>query len=130
MMHNDTTHILESLETLSVIRHKRQRHAVEAALTAEVDSHSLDDPSLAVIFMNEMIKTISVLDEKNAKLAAENKQIKDMICSVMDMYEKVRSEKEKGTKVRRFSCGVQRNNLRRYHTRRNSFGDKARAVLD
>jgi hypothetical protein len=80
--------------------------------------------------MNEMIKTISVLDEKNAKLAAENKQIKDMICSVMDMYEKVRSEKEKGTKVRRFSCGVQRNNLRRYHTRRNSFGDKARAVLD
>jgi hypothetical protein len=127
MANTEVTSIVEGLKSLSVIKHRTQQHAVEAALSSEIDNHTLDDPSLAIIFMKEMIKTSQILDGKNEKLEAENKRIKDIICSVMDVYSQVLHDRETRKKMRRFSNGVLSRKMRsfdRTSTRRKSHGDK------
>ncbi|KAL0491530.1 DNA mismatch repair protein MutS [Acrasis kona] len=111
----ETTYITEELTRLSVVRNRRQSLSVERALACELDKVTLDNPSLYVTFMSELITTVNVLDKKNNTLLEENRRMKDLISSVIEMQKEL-SQDSYPNKLSHFEHRFLRNDCGRGET--------------
>lgn len=87
-MKSQLREIIDALKELSVIQDKMQEGVIEEVLLSEIEKQTDRDPSIALLHLNELLKTIWVLDQKNRNLIQENKRMKEKIEVIVESRRK------------------------------------------